>query len=170
MSEACEELVALSLTMKEFTNLSLYPMKIFCDNNAAILSSQVEGGNALRHVIEIRVHYVKECVEKGLIDVEWTASDNQLAEIFTKPLSFLRYERQIHRILSNEQTELVGSISGVHFDVSDVSEEEYLRSCKRLYKSQRYRQAKEERQRAAAAALDYLPQQPTDYYGYEGQN
>ena len=44
MSEACKELVALSLTMKEFTNLSLYPMKIFCDNNAAITSSQIEGG------------------------------------------------------------------------------------------------------------------------------
>ena len=62
----------------------------------------MKGGNALRHVMEIRAHYVKECVEKGFIDVEWTTSDSQLADIFTKPLSFLTHERQTHRILSNK--------------------------------------------------------------------
>lgn len=103
MSVACKELMALSLTVKEFAKFELYPMKMYCDNNAAIASSEIDGGSALRHVIEIRAHYIKECVEKGLVNIKWIATNKQLADIFTKALSFQLHEDLTKRIMTNDK-------------------------------------------------------------------
>lgn len=38
--------------------------------------------------IDIRHHFLKDHVQKGNISLEFVASENQLADIFTKPLSW----------------------------------------------------------------------------------
>ena len=91
MSEACQQLMSLHNSVNFILRQNLYPMTLYCDNMAAITCSQTNGGNKLRHVVERRYHYVKDCVEKDYVQTIWIASKEQLADIFTKAL-----ERDLH--------------------------------------------------------------------------
>ena len=42
-----------------------YPIPLYCDNLAAQISAQISGSNKLRHVVERRENYVKECVKRN---------------------------------------------------------------------------------------------------------
>ena len=41
--------------------------------------------------IDTRYHYIRECVSEGVVDVEYVSSDEQLADILTKPLARIRF-------------------------------------------------------------------------------
>ena len=64
----------------------LYPIDLFCDNLAAQACAKTDGGNRLRHMINRREHYIKDCVKRNLINIIWVRSKDQIADIFTKPL------------------------------------------------------------------------------------
>ncbi|KAL7298918.1 hypothetical protein TKK_0008023 [Trichogramma kaykai] len=86
MSIACQELIGLHQSIKLMLDRDLTPMTLHCDNMAAEACCLV-CSNKLRHVIEIKYHYIRQCVSKNLIKVKWVCSRDQLADIFTKPLA-----------------------------------------------------------------------------------
>ncbi|WJX56743.1 hypothetical protein P8452_42373 [Trifolium repens] len=43
--------------------------------------------------IDIRNHFIRELVEKKVVTLEHIATEDQLADIFTKPLDAVRFER-----------------------------------------------------------------------------
>ena len=98
MSEACKEMIAGSYSLEKFACINIYPMTLQCDNNAAILSTQIQGSVGLRHLTEIRFHFVKECVRRERVKIVWVASKDQLADIFTKPLSFSVHEKSTNKM------------------------------------------------------------------------
>jgi hypothetical protein len=57
------------------------------DNKAAIdlIKNLVHHGRS-KH-IRIRYHFIKECAAEGRIEVQFMSSDDQLADILTKPLT-----------------------------------------------------------------------------------
>ena len=61
-------------------------MTLYCDNMAAIACAQTNGGNKLRHMVEKRYNYDKDCVENDYVPTIRIASKEQLADIFTKEL------------------------------------------------------------------------------------
>nr|GEV00783.1 hypothetical protein [Tanacetum cinerariifolium] len=63
-----------------------YPIKMNCDNSAAIImakESRIQKG--ARH-FKIKYHYVRECIETGKIDIVKVHTDDNLADPFTKAL------------------------------------------------------------------------------------
>lgn len=100
MSEACQELVAMNNSLKIILDKPFYPVQLWCDNKAALASAQTSGGNKLRHMTETREHYVKECVDRNLVKINWVSSKDQVADIFTKPLAFELHERLTSRIMN----------------------------------------------------------------------
>lgn len=74
MSEACQELIAISNTLKLILHRIFHPIQLWCDNKAAASCAKTSGGNKLRHMTEIRKHYVKECITRNFVDVEWIYS------------------------------------------------------------------------------------------------
>ena len=73
MSEACQELMSLHNSVSFILRQNLYPMTLYCDNMAAIACAQTNGGNKLRHMVERRYHYVKDCVEKDYVQTIWVS-------------------------------------------------------------------------------------------------
>ena len=71
MREACQETMSLINLLKIFTKEELTPVKLYCDNRAAKSSTKISVSNKLRHMFEVREHYVRECVERKLITVRW---------------------------------------------------------------------------------------------------
>jgi hypothetical protein len=65
-------------------NLSKVPL--LCDNESAIrLADNSVEHNRTKH-IDIRHHFLRDHQQRGDIDIYHISTENQLADIFTKPL------------------------------------------------------------------------------------
>lgn len=67
-------------------NLSFEGIPIYCDNTSAIsLSKYIVHRSRAKH-IDIRHHFICDHIENGDFLLKFVDSENQLANIFTKPL------------------------------------------------------------------------------------
>ena len=62
------------------------PTKIFCDNKSAIALTKNPMFHSRSKHISIEFHYIKEFVKNQEIKLEFCRSEDQVADIFTKPL------------------------------------------------------------------------------------
>jgi len=75
---------------------NLVPIR--CDNTSAINLIKNPIQHSRTKHIEIRYHFIRDHVQNGNIKIEFVASENQLADIFTKPLNeetFCKIRREI---------------------------------------------------------------------------
>lgn len=100
MSDACRELIALDNSLKLILDVSLAPMTLHCDNQAAIASTKTGGGAKLKHMSVVSEHYVRECVNRKFVTINWVRSKEQLADIFTKSLSFALHDQLSVRLFN----------------------------------------------------------------------
>ena len=78
--------------------LNFSHIPIFCDNQSAIAMT----GNPVQHSmtkhISIRYHFIREHVEEGTIELKFVPTDQQLADIFTNPLSEATFTRLVNEL------------------------------------------------------------------------
>lgn len=114
MSEACRELVSLDKAIRDMINISYIPFTIWCDNRPAVNNTQKEGSHKLcdfdEDVQTIRANLkfrdrtgirpelsdkhgdrVKQLVLWKKVRVLWIRTDDNIADIFTKPLEFSKH-------------------------------------------------------------------------------
>jgi len=85
-SEAAKEIVWLTRLFNEITELGEIPI-LQVDNQSAIkLIKNPEFHKRTKH-IDVRYYFVRELYEEGKIGVEYVATQEQLADIMTKPLA-----------------------------------------------------------------------------------
>lgn len=60
---------------------------LFCDNNGTVACTHDPHGHTKMKHIDIRAHFIRDCVNKRLIDVLRVAGKENIADIFTKSLS-----------------------------------------------------------------------------------
>ena len=103
LSSTESEYVAAALAAQEITWLRTLLVecgisgtkatKLFCDNAAAIaLSNNAKISQRTKH-INVRYHFLRDCVKAGTIEVKWVSSEKQPADLLTKalgPQAFLR--------------------------------------------------------------------------------
>ena len=66
-------------------------MPIHCDNSSAIDISRNPVLHSRTKHIEVRHHFLRDNVSKGLIKLLFIPTENQIADIFTKPLGEERF-------------------------------------------------------------------------------
>jgi hypothetical protein len=72
-------------TLRDFSyNLSKVPL--LCDNESAIRMTDNPVEHSCTKHIDIRHHFLRDHQQKGDIEVFLVSSENQLVDIFTKPL------------------------------------------------------------------------------------
>ncbi|KAK2995575.1 hypothetical protein RJ640_000051 [Escallonia rubra] len=93
----CAQVLWMRQTLRDF-GVSIDHIPIMCDNSSAIDISK----NLVQHWhtkhIDIRHHFLRDNVQKGLIEHKKVGSKDQLADIFTKPLdesSFCSLRRRL---------------------------------------------------------------------------
>jgi hypothetical protein len=83
--QCCAQLLWMRQTLRYFGyNLSKVPL--LCDNESAILMADNPGEHSRIKHIDIRHHFLRDHQQKGDIEVFYVSIENQLADIFTKPL------------------------------------------------------------------------------------
>jgi transposase InsO family protein len=86
----CAQLLWMRQTLKDFGCLML-KVPLLCDNESAIkIANNPVLHNRTKH-IEIRHQFLRDHVTKGDIDLSHVRSEEQLADIFTKPLDEKRF-------------------------------------------------------------------------------
>ncbi|GKB22152.1 retrovirus-related pol polyprotein from transposon TNT 1-94 [Tanacetum coccineum] len=107
MSSAEAEYMSLSaccahvLWLKtQFTYYGFHFDKIpmYCDSKAAIaISCNLVQHSHTKH-IDVRYHFIKEQVEKGIVELFFVGTEYQLADLFTKALSEDRFKYLVRRL------------------------------------------------------------------------
>ncbi|GJS30324.1 retrovirus-related pol polyprotein from transposon TNT 1-94 [Tanacetum coccineum] len=101
-----QDCMALSIAEAEYVSLSVccaqvlwmwtqltnygfhfYKIPIYCDSKSAIAISCNPVQHSRTKHITVRYHFIKEHVEKGMIELYFVKTDYQLADLFTKALS-----------------------------------------------------------------------------------
>ena len=77
-------------------------MKLWCDNKAIESSTKVSGSNKLRHMSDVKEHYVRECVDRGFVKGLWLRSRDHIADVFTKPLASNLHDYLTNLIMNTE--------------------------------------------------------------------
>ena len=75
--------------------LSANNIPIFCDNSSAIAITQNPVQHSRTKHIDIKYHFIREHVMNGTVELHFVPSEQQLADIFTKPLDESTFSRLV---------------------------------------------------------------------------
>jgi hypothetical protein len=90
--QCCAQLLWMRQTLQDFGyNLSKVPL--LCDNESAIRLADNPIEHSRTKHIDIRHHFLRDHQQRGDIDIYHISTENQLADIFTKPLDEKRFCR-----------------------------------------------------------------------------
>lgn len=74
------------------------PTTIKDDNQGAIHLANNNGYSARTKHIDVRHHFIRECVERKEVKLEYVSTEDNLADIFTKPLGPIIHSRLTNKI------------------------------------------------------------------------
>ncbi|XP_058791036.1 uncharacterized protein LOC131664165 [Phymastichus coffea] len=123
MSEVCKDIISLDKALRDILGYTMYPVTLYCDNQSARDCTQKEGSHKLKDfddtLEEIKKHlverertgvkrklsdthgdFVKQCVLEGKVSIRGVSTHDNVADIFTKPLSLQPF-RKYRNILLN---------------------------------------------------------------------
>jgi hypothetical protein len=83
--ESCEAIWLRKLLTRLFDQ-ELDPMVIYCDNQSCIKLSENPVFHDRSKHIEIRYHFIRDRIQKGAVKLQYISTDEQVADILTKPL------------------------------------------------------------------------------------
>ena len=90
-SDACKEAVWLRKLLSDLFDGKLESTIIHCDNQSCIELS----GNQMFHDrskhIEMKYHFIRDLVQRGTLKLHYICTDEQIADILTKPLTSTKF-------------------------------------------------------------------------------
>ncbi|CAJ2635655.1 unnamed protein product [Trifolium pratense] len=89
---SCSQLLWMKQMLLEY-NVVQDAMALYCDNLSAINISKNPIQHSRTKHIDIRHHFIRDLVEEGIITLEHIATEEQLADIFTKALDAVQFEK-----------------------------------------------------------------------------
>ena len=68
------------------------PFKLYVDNKSAIALSKNPYQHGRSKHIETKFHFIRDCVDKGYVDIEHVSMKSQLTSSFTKSQGHIKFE------------------------------------------------------------------------------
>ena len=103
-SACCAQVLWIQNQMLDY-GLNFLKTPILIDNTAAYFTIKNPVQHSKTKHIEIRHHFIRDCSEKGLIEMQRVDTSDNLADLFTKPLDRTRFNfllRALGMITSDE--------------------------------------------------------------------
>jgi hypothetical protein len=94
LSECSKDVMALRNLLEDVGLLQVDdPITIFCDNTSAIRLAENAMTTPRSKHIDTRFHYIRQQVQDGKIAVKYVPGEDNVADIFTKPLGRIKVEK-----------------------------------------------------------------------------
>lgn len=93
VTAAATQGIWLQNLLKQVVEITLGPVIIYVDNKSAIDLTKNPIINGRSKHIDMRFHFIRDCVERGEIEVKYVKTQEQKADILTKPLTAARFEQ-----------------------------------------------------------------------------
>ncbi|GJW35260.1 copia protein [Tanacetum coccineum] len=90
--KACQQALWMKQALVDY-DIVLDDIPVLCDNKGAINISKNPVLHSRTKHIEIRHHFLRDNVQKGNISIEKVSSEDNIADILTKPLKRLKYAK-----------------------------------------------------------------------------
>jgi hypothetical protein len=88
----------LGRLLSELLDVEFEPVTLNMDNQSAIALCKNPVFHERSKHIDTKYHFIREKVEEGLIDVKYCGTNDQLADILTKPLARLKFHDMRERV------------------------------------------------------------------------
>jgi hypothetical protein len=86
----------------ELSGTTVVPKAVLnTDNQAAIKIATNESVNPRSKHIDIKYHFIKDEIKKGTVSIRWIPTEDQEADILTKALPRLIFERLRRKLLAS---------------------------------------------------------------------
>jgi len=92
--DACAQSIWLKHQLMDY-GVKLDKVPLYCDNISAINLTKNPIQHSKTKHIEIRHHFIRDHIQKGDIEIMFVKIENQLADLFTKPLARDRFNKLI---------------------------------------------------------------------------
>ncbi|KAJ0588688.1 putative RNA-directed DNA polymerase [Helianthus annuus] len=90
-SASCSQVVWMQHQLQEY-GLTYLKTTIYCDNDAAIQIVKNPVFHSKTKHIDIKVHFIRDCFDRGLIKLEQIDTDANAADLFTKPIRSSKFQ------------------------------------------------------------------------------
>ena len=90
-SASCE-VVWMWKLLSDIFDLQLDATCIHCDNQSCVKFSENPVFHDKSKHIEIKYHYIRDMVQRGAVKLLYVATEEQIADVLTKPLARLKFE------------------------------------------------------------------------------
>jgi hypothetical protein len=87
MSLACKLILFAQQFLNELGYKVILPIVLHADNDPAISIAESTGFSEASRSIRVSYHNVRDLNETGFIQIQWTSSNENTADLLTKPLS-----------------------------------------------------------------------------------
>jgi len=122
---AAKEMIWLQHLLRDL-EMSKYASKmLFCNNQGTISLAKNPTHHAKTNHVDLQLHFIRDYVEKGTIDVKYCPTENMLADLMTKGLPRKRHERLLGLmgVGSCEQTTTPSPVRPGRMEIISGSEE-----------------------------------------------
>jgi hypothetical protein len=86
------EAIWLQKLLTDLFDLEMEATMILCDNQSCIKMTDNRVFHDKSKHIEIRYHYIHDMVQRGDVKLQYVGTDEQVADVLTKPLSLVKFE------------------------------------------------------------------------------
>jgi hypothetical protein len=91
-SSASCEAIWLRKLLTDLFDLEMEAISIRCDNQSCIKLTENPVFHDRSKHIEIHYHYIRDMVQRGALRLQYISTDEQVADVLTKPLSRVKFE------------------------------------------------------------------------------
>lgn len=97
LSACVTECIFIFALLCDILNKNVYPVEIFEDNQSCIKMASTLETKRSKH-IDVRHHFLRDCVEKGQIILKYVCTAEQVADVFTKALPLPKFKYFIEKL------------------------------------------------------------------------
>ena len=90
-ASCCTQLLWMKHHLEDY-QINANNITIYCDNTAVICLSKNPILHSREKHIEIKHHFIRDYVQKGILNIQFIDTEHQWADIFTKPLTVERFD------------------------------------------------------------------------------
>ncbi|PKU76601.1 Retrovirus-related Pol polyprotein from transposon TNT 1-94 [Dendrobium catenatum] len=110
LASEASEVIWLRRLLEDFHIPQKSPTIIYCDNTSAIALANNPVYHARTKHIDVDCHFIRDCIRSNHLAVHHICTNDQIADVFTKPLPIRRFKFLCNKLITAPQSLVCGGL------------------------------------------------------------